>query len=182
MDAVFSRTRRCGKAENVTVWGDLGLDGPWQKQHIQLYGRNSVSGTYDYFKQEVLCDGDFKNTVNEQPGSASVVQAIGTSIGGIGYSSMGYNTAGVRSVPIAMEVGEPFFAATAENVINGTYPMSRYLYVYVNKVPAKSLPPIEREFFKLILSKQGQEAVEKDGYIPLPRQIVAKQMTALGLK
>ncbi|MDH5484054.1 MAG: phosphate ABC transporter substrate-binding protein PstS family protein [Gammaproteobacteria bacterium] len=179
VDAVFSATRKCGAVADITNWGDLGLSGSWSKRPIQLYGRNSVSGTYGYFKKKALCKGDFKNNVNEQPGSASVVQSVATSLNGIGYSGIGYKTSGVRAVPLTKKPGKPFIAATAENAVNKTYPLSRYLYVYVNKHPNKPLPPLEREFVKLVMSKAGQQVVVKDGYIPLPAKVVEKELAKL---
>jgi phosphate transport system substrate-binding protein len=157
------------------------LEGAWERRDIQLFGRNSVSGTYGYFKDAALCDGDFKNTVNEQPGSASVVQSVSTSINGIGYSGIGYRTSSVRAVPIAKSASSEYFEATPENSVSGNYPLARFLYVYVNKEPNKPLPPLEREFVKLILSKTGQEVVLKDGYIPLPARVVQGTMRNLQL-
>jgi phosphate transport system substrate-binding protein len=179
VDAAFSVTRRCGATKDVSSWGDLGLTGPWASRSLQIYGRNSVSGTYGYFKKEGLCKGDFKSTVNEQPGSASVVQSITSSLNGIGYSGIGYKTSGVRAVPLAKKEGKRFVAASAENAINKTYPLSRFLYVYVNKHPNKPLASLELEFVKLVLSKAGQEVVVKDGYIPLPASVVAKELAKL---
>ena len=181
LDAIFSSTRKCGAASDAAVWGDLGLDGPWQRRDIQLFGRNSVSGTYGYFKGKALCKGDFKNTVNEQPGSASVVQSVSTSINGIGYSGIGYRTSSVRLLPLSKKEGQPFVEANAENSINGTYPLARYLYVYVNKAPNKPLSPLEAEFVKQVLSKQGQEVVMKDGYIPLPAKVAERVLKSLDL-
>ncbi|MDH5299819.1 MAG: phosphate ABC transporter substrate-binding protein PstS family protein [Gammaproteobacteria bacterium] len=174
VDAIFSSTRKCGHGSEIGTWGDLGMKGSWETRRIQLYGRNSVSGTYGYFKDKALCEGDFKNGVNEQPGSASVVQSVSTSLNGIGYSGIGYRTSGVKAVPMAKKEGAPFIAATPENAEKGSYPLSRFLYVYVNKAPNKPLSPMEREFIKLMLSKQGQEIVVKDGYIPLPAKAVNK--------
>ncbi len=179
VDAIFSSTRKCGYKTDITRWGDLGLEGSWKKRSIQIYGRNSVSGTYGYFKKKALCKGDFKNNVNEQPGSASVVQSVSSSLNGIGYSGIGYKTSGVKAVPLAKKPGKPFIEATPENAINKKYPLSRFLYVYVNKHPNKPLPPLEREFFKLVLSKTGQEVVIKDGYIPLPAKVVDKVLKGL---
>ena len=179
VDAVFSATRKCGARKDVSTWGDLGLSGSWDDRSIQIYGRNSVSGTYGYFKKKGLCKGDFKNTVNEQPGSASVVQSITSSLNGVGYSGIGYKTSGVRSVPLAKKKGKTYVEATAENAINKTYPLSRYLYVYVNKHPNKPLAVLDREFIKLALSKVGQESVIKDGYIPLPAKIARKELAKL---
>ncbi|MDH5544541.1 MAG: phosphate ABC transporter substrate-binding protein PstS family protein [Gammaproteobacteria bacterium] len=178
VDAIFSSTLKCGADKPFQTWGDVGLTGSWGSRTLQLFGRNSVSGTYGYFKQKALCKGDFKNTVNEQPGSASVVQSVSSSLNGIGYSGIGYRTSGVRALPLSKKPGKPFVDATADNAVNGTYPLSRFLYVYVNKHPNKPLPPLEREFLKMVLSKTGQQVVIKDGYIPLPAKTVEKLLAA----
>lgn len=176
IDAVFSSTRKCGADKNITKWGDLGLSGSWKNRNIQIYGRNSVSGTYGYFKKKALCKGDYKNNVNEQPGSASVVQSVSSSVNGIGYSGIGYKTSGVRAVPLTKKPGGKYIDATPENAVSGKYPLSRFLYVYVNKHPNKELAPLDKEFIKLVLSKQGQEVVIKDGYIPLPEKVVKEYL------
>ncbi|HEY9053044.1 MAG TPA: phosphate ABC transporter substrate-binding protein PstS family protein [Gammaproteobacteria bacterium] len=179
VDAVFSATRKCGGTADITNWGQLGLTGSWTNRPIQLYGRNSVSGTYGYFKSKGLCKGDFKNNVNEQPGSASVVQSVSSSLNGIGYSGIGYKTSGVKAVALAKKDGQDPVAATNENALDGSYPLSRYLYVYVNKHPNKPVPPLEREFIKMVLSKAGQQVVVKDGYIPVPAKIADKELAKL---
>jgi phosphate transport system substrate-binding protein len=180
VDAIFSNNRRCGAKQDIDRWGDLGLTGAWTDKDVQLYGRNSVSGTYGYFKKKALCKGDFKNTVNEQPGSASVVQSISSSLNGIGYSGIGYKTSGVRALALSKK-DDNFIEANMENAISGSYPLSRYLYVYVNKHPNKPLAPMDAELLKMILSKSGQKIVEKDGYIPLPAKVVLKEYKKLGL-
>ncbi|MDH3325101.1 MAG: phosphate ABC transporter substrate-binding protein PstS family protein [Gammaproteobacteria bacterium] len=179
VDAIFSSTRKCHYEGDITNWGDLDLDGSWKSRSIQIFGRNSVSGTYGYFKKKALCKGDFKNNVNEQPGSASVVQSTATSLNGIGYSGIGYRTSGVRAVPLSKKAGKAFIEATPENAVKGSYPLSRFLYVYVNKKPNKPLSPLDSEFIKMVMSKQGQEVVIKDGYIPLPAKVVKKYMGKL---
>ena len=179
VDAIFSATRKCGHPEDVTRWGQLGLGDAWSNRPLQLYGRNSVSGTYGYFKKVALCKGDYKNNVNEQPGSASVVQGVTKSINGIGYSGIGYKTSGVRAVPLG-KGDSGFTDATPANAIAGTYPLARFLYVYVNKSPNDPLPPLEREFVRMIMSKTGQEVVIKDGYIPLPARVADKQLVLVG--
>lgn len=176
IDAIFSSTRRCGYPEDIRTWGDLGLEGSWKTRPIQLYGRNSVSGTYGYFKQVGMCSGDFKNTVNEQPGSASVVQSVTASLNGIGYSGVGYKTSSVRAVPVAEVAEDEPVEVSFETATDGSYPLTRYLYVYVNKKPDTPLAPLEREFFKLVLSRAGQEIVEKDGYVPLPLKTVEREL------
>jgi len=178
VDAIFSSTRKCGHASEIENWGDAGV-AAWASKSIQLYGRNSVSGTYGYFKEHALCKGDFKSNVNEQPGSASVVQSVTSSVNGIGYSGMGYTTSGVKMVPLAKKEGQAFVEATPENAINGSYPLTRYLYIYINKKPNQPLAPLENEFMKMVLSKIGQQVVIKDGYIPLPAKVVDKVLTTL---
>lgn len=177
VDAIMSSTRKCGHANDITNWGQAGLTGGWASKPIQLYGRNSVSGTYGFFKDEALCKGDFKSNVNEQPGSASVVQAVTTSANGIGYSGIGYSTSGVKAIPLAAKEGAPFVEPTPENATSGAYPLSRFLYIYVNKKPNEPLAPLEKEFIKMVLSKTGQQVVIKDGYIPLPAKAVEKALT-----
>ncbi len=178
VDGIFSATRKCG-GRNIDRWGELGLSGDWTARPVQLYGRNSVSGTYGYFKETALCKGDYKNTVNEQPGSASVVQSVGTGLNAIGYSGIGYKTSSVRALPLAARDGAPFEEASETNAISGKYPLARVLYVYVNKAPNKPLAPLELEFFKMVLSRQGQDVVVKDGYIPLPAAFAQKELAKL---
>jgi len=179
VDAIFSSTRTCGAPADLNTWGQLGLTGSWAGRSIQLYGRNSVSGTYGYFKEHALCKGDYKNTVNEQPGSASVVQSVSSSLNGIGYSGIGYTTSSVRALPLASGPGKPFVAATPENAINGTYPLARFLYIYINKEPGKPLDPITSQFLHMVLSRTGQAVVIKDGYIPLPAPVAARETAKL---
>lgn len=179
VDAIFSSTRKCGAPADLTNWDQLGGTGALAGKEIQLYGRNSVSGTYGYFKEQALCKGDFKNNVNEQPGSASVVQSVATSVNAIGYSGIGYKTSGVRALPLVKKDGEPFVEANEANAISGKYPLARALYVYVNKAPGKPLDPMVKEFMTLVLSKEGQQVVEKDGYVALPAAVAAKELAKL---
>lgn len=181
LDAIFSSTRKCGFDKDATTWGDVDVTGNLGSQSFQLFGRNSVSGTYGYFKSKALCKGDYKNSVNEQPGSASVVQGVSESINGIGYSGIGYRTASVRTVPLAKKPGDAFVDATPANAVAGDYPLSRFLYVYVNKAPNDNLEPIVGEFVKMVLSQQGQQVVVKDGYVPLPPKVVDKYLEQLAL-
>ena len=182
VDAIFSSTRKCGGDSDLATWGDLGLEGNWAKRDIQLFGRNSVSGTYGYFKKKALCKGDFKSTVNEQPGSASVVQSVSSSLNGIGFSGIGYKTSGVKAVPLSKTTEADKINATPENAITGAYPLARFLYVYVNKAPGKPLSPLESEFIKMVLSIQGQKVVVKDGYIPLPSKVADKALASIEIE
>jgi len=176
VDAVFSKSRRYGYKDDVKTWGQLGLTGEWASRPLSLYGRNSASGTYGFFKEHALKNGDYKDEVKEQPGSASVVQGVTVDRFAIGYSGIGYATAGVKAVPLAEKEGAKCVQATADNAYAGTYPLARFLYVYINKAPGKAPDPLTREFVKLMVSKQGQEVVVKDGYFPIPASIAKEEL------
>lgn len=179
VDAIFSANRKCGYKEDVVRWGQLGLGGELANANIQLYGRNSVSGTYGMFKEFAMCKGDFKKNVNEQPGSASVVQSVSASLNSLGYSGIGYITSNVKAVPLTVKDGIPPVTPTPDNAVSGKYPLTRYLYIYINKAPNQPLPPLVKEFMKLVLSRQGQEVVVKDGYVPLPSKVVQQELKLL---
>jgi phosphate transport system substrate-binding protein len=179
VDAIFSKSRRQGAREDIRTWGQLGLTGEWASRPISLYGRNSASGTYGFFKEHTLKNGDYKDEVKEQPGSASVVQGVTVDRFAIGYSGIGYATAGVRPVPLTERDGDKCVEATAENSYAGSYPLARFLYVYINKAPAKPLDPLTREFIKLVLSKEGQSDVVKDGYFPIPASVAKEELNRI---
>jgi phosphate transport system substrate-binding protein len=167
VDGIFSKGRACG-GKAIANWGQAGVtEGAWAKQPLSLYGRNSASGTYGYFKEHALCKGDYKDTVKEQPGSASVVQGVTED-----------KTSGVRAVPISAKAGG-CVDDSPENILSGKYPLARFLYVYVNKAPNKPADPLVREFVKFVLSQQGQQTVVKDGFIPLPNKIVQEELAKL---
>jgi phosphate transport system substrate-binding protein len=176
VDAVFSKSRRYGYREDIKTWGQLGLKGEWASRPVSIYGRNSASGTYGFFKEHALKNGDFRDEVKEQPGSASVVQGVTVDRYGIGYSGIGYATAGVRAVPLAAKEGAKCFEAVPDNAYSGDFPLSRFLYVYVNRAPGKALEPITREYIRLVLSREGQEVVIKDGYFPIPSSIAKEEL------
>jgi phosphate transport system substrate-binding protein len=179
IEAAFGKTRKRGYKENVTTWGQLGLAGDWTNRPVSLYGRNSASGTYGFFKEHTLKNGDYKDTVKEQPGSASVVQGVTEDRFGMGYSGIGYRTSGVRPLAIAPADKGPGVEGSYENVTNGKYPLWRYLYIYANKAPGKALDPLVAEFVKFIYSKQGQDVVVKDGYMPLTAELCKQELARI---
>ena len=182
VDAIFSKTRNGGHSRDIKTWGDVGLKGEWASRPISLYGRNSASGTYGYYKKVALFNGDYKDEVKEQPGSSTVVQGVATDKGGIGYSGVGYKTADVRTVPLKTSADGECFDANSENAYAGDYPISRFLYVYVNKNPNQALDPLRGEFIRYVLSRDGQLDVIKDGYYPITKAIADEDLEMLGLK
>lgn len=179
-DAIFSKTRRRGLDTNITTWGDLGLTGNWAQQPVSIYGRNAASGTYGFFKDNVMLGGDFKDSVKEQPGSSSVVQAVASDPYSIGYSGIGYKTADVRAVPIEQDGVE--VAPDAEHAYAGEYPLTRFLLVYTNYKPGSDLDPLRREFIRFIFSRPGQEQVIKDGYYPLSAELAQRSLSRVGIE
>lgn len=174
VDAIFSKSRRRGH-KAVENWGQLGLTGNWANRPVSIYGRNSASGTYGFFKKLVLKKGDYKDETKEQPGSASVVQSVSVDRFGVGYSGIGYKTPGVRALPLA-EKGTGYVAPTAANALTGEYPLARFLYVYVNKAPGKPLDPLTQQFLRMVLSKEGQQVVVKGGYFPIAQAVVLEDL------
>lgn len=182
VDAIFSKTRKGGYSEDIRTWGQLGLGGEWAAAPISLYGRNSASGTYGYLKEHALFNGDYKDSVKEQPGSSSVVQGCASDRYAIGYSGIGYKTADVRAVPLAVDEREDYVEAVPENAYSGDYPLARFLYLYVNYKPGTELDPLRREFVKYVFSQQGQRDVVKDGYYPVTAEIARQSLQSVGIK
>jgi phosphate transport system substrate-binding protein len=181
VDAIFSKTRKGGLQKDARTWGDVGVRGAFARQPISIYGRNSASGTYGFFKEHALFKGDYKDEVKEQPGSSAVVQGVASDDFGIGYSGIGYKTADVRVVPLATDAKSPVVPATPENAYTGEYPLSRFLYLYVNKEPNVELDPLRREFLRYVFSRQGQRDVLKAGYYPITAEIAKEALAAVGL-
>lgn len=179
VDAIFSNTRKGGFSSDIDTWGDAGLSSAWRNSPISIYGRNSASGTYGFFKKHALYKGDYKDSVKEQPGSSAVVQGVASDKNGIGYSGIGYKTADVAVVPLAKKHGDTPVDASAATVAD--YPLARFLLIYVNKKPNEDLDPLRREFMKLIFSREGQEVVVKDGYLPVSYEIAKGTLASVGI-
>ncbi len=178
LDGIFSNTYRLG-GRPITTWGQVGLTGDLANRPISLFGRNSASGTYGFFKDVALGGGDFSPRVKEQPGSSAVIQGVASDLFAMGYSGIGYRTSGVKVLALSGKPGEQAFEANPENCLSGDYPLARFLYVYINKDPNRPLDPLTREFLNFVLSRQGQEVVAKDGYFPMPAALCAEVRESL---
>ena len=179
LDAIFSKNRNGGMKKPIVTWGQLGLTGVWQDRPIRLYGRNSASGTYGFFKEHALFRGDFKSNVIEQPGSSSVVQSIANDRYGIGYSGIGYKTADVRSLPLSSTPDSKSITTDAKNAYSGEYPLVHFLYLSVNHKPGSTLEPLRKEFLKYVLSATGQADVLKAGYLPISQKISQRSLETI---
>lgn len=178
IDAVWSKTRRRGGSD-IATWGDLGLKGEWADKPVSLYGRNSASGTYGFFKEQALLNGDFKDQAKEQPGTASLVLQVHHDRYGMGYGGIGYRAGKTKALKIVAEAGKPAVAPTQAGAADGSYLLGRRLYIYVNQPPRDPLEPAVREFLSLALSREGQEIVVKDGYFPLTAAQAAEEKKKL---
>lgn len=178
VDSIFSSTYRKG-GQPITTWGEVGLAGKFASRPISLFGRNSASGTYGFFKKVALGGGDYSTRVKEQPGSSAVVQGIASDIYAMGYSGIGYKTSGVKVLALAAKPGEQAYEANPENALSGDFPLARFLYVYVNKDPSKPMDKLTKEFLRYVLTKAGQEVVAKDGYFPMPAELCEEVKASL---
>lgn len=165
----------------MLTWGDLGVeDARYRDRPISLYGRNSASGTYGYFKEVALAGHDFKADVKEQAGSSGVVVAVARDPYAMGYSGIGYRTPDVKILRVSAfggEASEP----TAANAFDGSYPLARFLYLYMNLDPAQPIDPLRGAFVRFVLSREGQASLLKDGYYPVPAAVAREDLAKVGL-
>ena len=180
VDAIFSSTRKLG-GDSIDNWGQVSLKGDYEKEAIALFGRNAASGTYGFFKEKVMGNGDFRDRVNEQPGSTAVIASVGENRFAMGYSGIGYKTEAVKPLALSPKKGEPAIEPTEENAYNGKYPLGRFLYLAVNYKPTSKMEPLRKEFIKFVFSKEGQEIAAKDGYFPVDAKTAAKALKLVGI-
>ena len=183
VDAMFSVDRKRGGSERLERWGQIGLSGEWQSAEIRLYGRDRNSGTRAFFKEHVLLNGEFSSSIQEEPGLASLLLAVKQDKSGIGYAGIGFQMSSVRVVPLAERTGMPFVTPTMKTAADGSYPLRRFLYLYLNSPPVTPIPSAIREFLVFTNSREGQEAITKAGVYPLTVEQVHDNlvlMAALG--
>lgn len=185
LDAIYSTTRKRGHAD-INTWGDLGLTGEWANRPIHTYGLKPPNGIEQFFKMQVLLGGEWKTGIQNVKGQrfthAFTVASndMHTQLGGLTYALLANVTPDVRVVPLAEKDGDPFVAPTIDTVYHHQYPLSRYVYIYVNRPPGKPLEPKIKEFFKVVLSKQGQDVVANEGvFMPLLPEVVKEELAKL---
>ena len=181
LNRIFSSTHKVAGGGNINTWGDVGLTGEWAVMPIALYGRNSISGTYEFFRATALNNGDYKDEVKQQPGSEAVVHGVASDRGAIGYSGLDYKTNEVRTVPLASYNGGKCYDTSAEATYSGNYPIARYLYIYLHKKPDEQIDPLRSEFIKYIVSKDGQIQTEMAGDYPITNPIREEDLKRLGI-
>jgi len=180
VDAIFSSTRKLG-GDSIDNWGQVSLKGDYENEAIALFGRNAASGTYGFFKEKAMGNGDFRDRVNEQPGSTAVIASVGENRFSMGYSGIGYKTEAVKPLALSPKKGEPAIEPSEENAYNGKYPLGRFLYLAVNYKPTSKMEPLRKEFIKFVFSREGQEIAVKDGYFPVDAKTAAKALKLVGI-
>lgn len=190
LDGIFSSTHACG-SKDITRWNQVYL-APGTQPKITLYGRNSKSGSYEFFRQKALCGGEFKDSVQQMPDSEDIEEAIENDISGIGYSGLGYRTDTVKVLAIARSEDSGYYSYFVKKyqnnedlekrygwVYRGEYPLTRVLRLYVNKKPGEDLPAHLDDFLRFILSQQGQKLAHETGYIPLTTKMTQNERKKL---
>lgn len=178
LDAMFSATRKRGGSP-VDTWGDLGLTGEWAERPVQLFGFGDLTGGYALFRDLVLDGGEYSAAMKAEPGSSAIVSAAGAYRGAVGFASQYFATARTRMVPIIGDDGVPH-EPTEATCIEGSYPLARRLFIYVNKKPGEPLPPNTTEFLAYVLSRQGQATATELGMFALPPELARDQIIAIG--
>ena len=177
VERLFSAIPRSAQ-QRLTSWDQLPTS-KLERAAIKLYGRNPLSGTYSYFKKNVLHGDDFAPELQELPTSKELIDSIATDTFGIAYCGISYQNSGVRTVPIGA-TDNNYYPPTVENCLNDKYPIARKLYIYINKSPHVALPSAIREFLRFALSRSGQEVVISSGLSSLPLKHVTASLQLLG--
>jgi len=179
VDAIFSAARRRGGAGAITLWGELGLTGPWAARPIHAYTGQQGQGRLNFVREKALLDGDWSPAIRQLAHDEEVVAAVAADPGGISVASLAAGTDALRCVPLAADDRGPAYTPTLENVASELYPLSRVLYIDINAAPGRPLEPLTREFLRVALSREGQEAAQREGFLPLTAKVVEEESRKL---
>jgi phosphate transport system substrate-binding protein len=191
VDAIFGNEHRRGP-KNIRKWGELGLTGEWKDKPIHVYGFPTSRGFAVFFQLAVLNDShkwncDLKEFFDlKQPdgksfdGGQRILDALKNDPYGIAYSNLRYMNPQVKPLALASSDGGPYYEATKENLIQRNYPLTRFITTFINRAPGKPVDPKVKEFLSYILSRDGQEAIVRDGnYLPLSEDSIRAQLRKL---
>ncbi|MFI4968846.1 MAG: PstS family phosphate ABC transporter substrate-binding protein [Lysobacterales bacterium] len=181
LDAIYSATRRCGRARAIRRWSDLepAANAAIGATPLLATGRNASSGTHELFRESALCGGEYRPDVIAWPGNGAVVATVAANRGAIGYAGIGYVNGLVKPLALARSGTEVAIAPDLANVTQGRYPLSRALYVYVNRRPGRALAALPDAFLAYALSDAGQALVAREGFVPLGVEERRAQLAAL---
>ena len=171
LDAILSSTRHRGGAA-TTTWGQLGLPGDWADKPIRIYGVKPWNGFEEFVRQRVLSipgkRGEWRDGITYDTVVFPIAGRVAKDRYSIGYAGLAYLDAPVKVLALAPEAIGPAIPPSYENVARARYPLSRLIYLNLNKAPGKPLPPAVEEFIRFVLSREGQQVVRDEAiFIPL---------------
>ena len=181
LDAIYSLTHNRGIRQPITTWGQLGLTGEWADKPIHLWGVQIPNGYDNFVNMHVMADGQWRGDINTQPTVIPLSDKVAADKYALSYTGLAWNTnPGTKVLKLSVREGGPYIEPTLETVADQTYPLSRVIYMFVNRVPGKPLNPVLREFLRYVLSQQGQQAIVKDAiFTPLPAARDAEEAAKL---
>ena len=186
LDAIYSSTRRRGYKNDITTWGQLGVKGEWADKPIVAYEVKRPNGQSAFLGERVLANGEYKDGIRALPPSGAgnvfkeIVERITADRYAIGYATFADATPGVKPLGLSETEGGPYFKGTFDEVASMKYPLSRFIYIFVNRPPGKPLDRLLREFLNFVLSREGQDALVKEGFfLPLSAEFVRNERTKL---
>ncbi len=178
IDAIFSRERRQGLPAAITTWGQLGLTGEWANRPITIYVPYRIAPNSMSMQISVLKGGAWSPALHE--GSiAEVAAAVAREPGAIAFGGFEEGGPGLKTVAVAAQAGGEFIAGNAADVASGRYPLTRYMYIRLNREPGRPVSPQVREFLRFILSREGQEFIPTSAYFPLRADEIAEELRKL---
>lgn len=190
LDGIFSASRKCG-GRRLDDWGEL-VFGSFEGQAIVPVGRDELSGTHELFREKAMCGGAFRKGLRVAKDSEDVITFVASDKYAIGYSGIGYRTGEVRALAIARNADSGYYAYHVKEfrndpdlkkryayVYRGKYPLSRFLYIYLDKAPGRILPRHLDQFLRFVLSAKGQNIVHKVGFIPMTEKMTARERKKL---
>ena len=191
-DALFG-CGQPGQSAPARTWGDLGLGGEWKDKPIHLYAFDMESGTGVFFLRKLqgeskkmnweiireFSDGRHADGTAYEAGEQTM-DALKTDPYGLAVSGLQYADGDVKPLALAAAAGSPYVYATQGTVIDGTYPLARMTYAFVNQPPGGSVPPLIKEFLRFVYSNEGRKVVlDSQGFLPLTKDDASQQLTSI---
>ncbi|WP_447980502.1 PstS family phosphate ABC transporter substrate-binding protein [Candidatus Nitrospira bockiana] len=179
LEAVYAEIRKRGLAARIDQWGALGGGDGWSTKPVRLYAPESRTVAQGFFSELVLGGSAMIPTVKEEQSPQSLLADLASDTAGLAFDGIGLEVAGVRALPIADKAGQPYVAPTIDLACQGSYPLSRFVYLYVDKPPGESLPPAVKEFLMFTNSREGQAAALAAGFYTLREEHVAGNLSQI---
>ena len=181
LDAIYSVTHNRGIKDPILTWGQLGLTGEWVDKPIHAWGVEIPNGYDNFVNMHVLANGQWREGIQSQHTVIPLSDKVAADKYAISYTGLAWNTnPDTKVLKLIVHPGDLAIEATFDHVASQKYPLSRTIYIFVNREPGKPLNPVLHEFIRYTLSREGQQAVVDDGiFTPLPAAMDAREMEKL---